>query len=148
MSDAQIIRLAEACPNLIHIKLDGARNLTDTSLSAIFASCPNVRYVQFSGNDKAAGGLKGTALDTLRENPDTGKMLVKLRLTDQPEFEKKLDAAVKALSVARKKLAIEFGNTHERGGGVNTWLSGKMKYGYQAFDGPGGFNAYGGFNGY
>ncbi len=46
--------------------------------------------------------------------------LVKLRLTYQSEFK----AAVKALSTARKRLAIEIVNTHERHGQVNTWLGG------------------------
>ena len=75
-------------------------------------------------------------------------MLVKLRLTDQIAWDKKFDTALKKLSSARKKLAIEVGNTHERRGEVNTWLGGKEKYGYQAFGGPGGFNQYGGFGGF
>ena len=89
--------------------------------------------------------MKGTALSVLREKPNMGKKLVKLRLTDQNESDKKFKASVKALSAARKGLAIEIGCTHERYGDVNTWLGGKEKYGYQAFGGPGGFDSYGGF---
>ncbi|KAJ9653322.1 hypothetical protein H2201_009154 [Coniosporium apollinis] len=145
MSDAAVNRFAKACPNLVHVSLDGAIHLTDESLLAFFTNCPNLRYIQFSGNDKVAGKLRGSALDALREKPDVGKKLAKLRLTDQVEFDKTFKAAVKALSAARKRLAIEIGNTHERHGDVNTWLGGKEEHGYQAFDGPGGFNSYGGF---
>ena len=147
MSDAAVIQFAKACPNLIHVGLDGGIRLTDKSLLALFTNCPNLRYIQFSGNDKIEGKLKGTALDLLREKPELGKKLVKLRLTDQAQWEKTFKTAVKALSTARKRLAIEVGSTHERHGDVNTWLSGKEIYGYQAFDGPGGFDSYGGFGG-
>jgi hypothetical protein len=147
MSDTAVIRFARACANLVHVSLDGATHLTDGSLLAFFTNCPNLRYIHFSGNDKVAGGLRGTALDVLREKPDVGKKLVKLRLTDQREVDKTFEKAVKALSAARKGLAIEIGNTHERHGNVNTWLGGKERYGYQAFDGPGGFDQCGGFGG-
>lgn len=147
MSDVAVICFAKACPNLIHVSLDGATRLTDDSLLAFFTNCPSLRYIQLSGNDKVAGKLKGTALDVLRETPSIGEELVKLRLTDQVEFNKTFDTSVKALSAARKKLPIEIGNTHERHGGVNTWLGGKEKQGHQAFGGPGGFDSYGGFGG-
>jgi hypothetical protein len=82
-----------------------------------------------------------TMRSTSSEKPECGKKLVKLRLTDQALNDK----ALKALSAKRKKLAIEDGCTRERGGGVNTWLGGKLIFGYQAFGGPGGFSQYGGF---
>lgn len=149
ISDAAITRLAECCPNLIHVQLDGTIHLTDTSLLALFKNRPHLRYVQFSGNDNSPGGLKGTALDTLREDPKMCKDLVKLRLTDQHEFEKKLQTALKALSTKRKKLSIEVGCTDGRiGSGVSTLLGGKEKNGYQALGGPGGFDRYGGYGGY
>jgi hypothetical protein len=147
LDDDAVIRFAKACPNLVHVGIDGGIRLTDESLVAFLTNCPNLRYIQLSGNDKAAGKLRGTALDLLRERPDLGKKLVKLRLTDQAEFDKTFMTAVKSLSRARKWLAIEIGNTHERYGGVNTWLSGKEIYGYQALDGPGGFDSYGGYGG-
>ncbi|KAL2444119.1 hypothetical protein ABEF95_015065 [Exophiala dermatitidis] len=147
MRDAGVVRFAKACPNLIHVSLDGATHLGDESLLGLFENCPKLRYVHFSGNDKVAGNLKGVALDALREKHDMAKQLIKLRLTDQTLYEKKFDKAVKDLSTKRKKLAIEIGNTHERGGSVDTWIGGKLKYGYQAFGGPGGFDNYGGFGG-
>ena len=69
MSDSAVIRFAKACPNLIHVKLDGGIHLTDESLLALFTNCPNLRYIQFSGNDKVAGNLRGAALDVVRERP-------------------------------------------------------------------------------
>jgi hypothetical protein len=147
MSDAVVIRFAEACPNLVHINLDGAINLTDESLVAILINCPNLRYVQFSGNDKVHGRLTGPALDALRNRPEMGKHLIKMRLTDQQKFDKQFEAALRRLSAARRSLVIEVGSTCGKDGDVNTWIGGKEIYGYQAFDGPGGFDSYGGFGG-
>lgn len=141
LSDAGVARFAAACPNLIHVSLDGSTHLSDVSFLAIISKCPDLRYLQLSGNDKVTGNLKDAALNELGEKSEWGTKLVKLRLTDQDLNVK----ALKSLSAKRKKLAIEDGCTHERGGGVNTWLGGKMKFGYQAFGGPGGFNQYGGF---
>jgi hypothetical protein len=45
VSDISIICLVKSCPNLIYIKLDGARNLTDASLLALLIHCPRLRYI-------------------------------------------------------------------------------------------------------
>lgn len=113
---------------------------------AFFINCPKLHYFSITGNDRVSGRLKGPALDELREKSDLVKNLKKMRLTDQNEvFDKKLKGAIKSLSAARKKLAIEVGGTHERDGHVTTWLGGKEKMGYQAFGGPGGFSQCGGW---
>jgi len=145
LSDAAVVRLATACPNLIHASLSGSTGLTDASLLAFFINCPKLHYLSITGNDRVCGKLKGPALDELREKPDLGKDLGKMRLTDQNLFDKKLNGAIKSLSAARKKLAIEVGGTHERDGHITTWLGGKEKMGYQAFGGPGGFSQCGGW---
>ncbi|KAL0253238.1 hypothetical protein SLS55_010210 [Diplodia seriata] len=147
LSDAAVIRFAKACPNLVHVKFDGATKLTDDALLALFTNCPSLRYICFAGNDKASGSLEGSALDVLRETRTMGKELVKLRLTDHGCINKTLDAAVKALSKSRKKLPIEIGNTDERDGEVNTWLGGKEKYGFQQFGASGPFIQLGGYFG-
>lgn len=116
------------------------------SLLLLFTNYKNLRYVQVSGNDKVAGRLRGTALDLLRDNPTIGAKVIKLRFTDQSDFDKVFKTAIKALSLARKRLIIEVGNTHERHGGVYTWLSRKERHGYQAFRGPGDFDSYGGYS--
>jgi hypothetical protein len=139
--DAAIVRFATACPNLVHVKLDGGRNLGDASLFAFFINCPNLRYIQVSGNDKCTGNIQGSALDQLKEAAERAKKLEKIRLTDQTSIAE----SVKDLSMVRKKLSIELGETRERGSRVYTWLGGKEKFGYQAFGGPGGFSQYGGW---
>lgn len=142
LNDAAVIRLASAAPNLVHVSLSGSTGLTDASLLALLNHCPQVRYIAITGNDRVTGKIKGPALNTLRERPELGKTLDTLCLTDQ-SYE--CNTAVKKLSAARKKLAIEVGCTGEGGGGVSTWLGGKEKDGYEAIDGPGGLPRYGGY---
>lgn len=145
LTDASITRLAEACPNLVHASLEASTGLTDSSLLALVRKCPNLQYIKISGNEKVAGGVKGPALEPIGEDASLGTKLQKLRLTDQCTYRKEFSKILKGFSTKRKKLAIEVGDTAERGGGVNTWLGGKMKMGYQAFGSPGGFSRYGGF---
>lgn len=83
LSDDSIIRLAEACPNLIHVSLETSTLLTDSSLLALATQCPELQYVQISGNDKVAGSVKGPALEAIGEDASLGTKLQKLRLTDQ-----------------------------------------------------------------
>ncbi|KAH9203161.1 hypothetical protein DL95DRAFT_321950, partial [Leptodontidium sp. 2 PMI_412] len=142
LRDAAMVRFAAACPNLVHVQLDGGRNLGDASLLAFFNNCPKLRYIQVSGNDRCTGDVQGSALDELREAPEKAKKLDKIRLTDQMTS---IEKSVKNLSMVRKKLVIELGETRERGSGVHTWLRGKKKFGYQAFGGRGGFSQYGGW---
>lgn len=66
-------------------------------------------------------------------------------LTDQTLYDKAFQKALESLSASRKKVAIEVGNTHERGGQVNTWLGGKQKWGDLGFGAPGGSSQYGGW---
>ena len=143
LTDASIARLAEACPNLVHVSLKAATGLKDSSLLALVTRCPRLQYVQISGNDKVHGTVKGSALEAMRDDAGLGSKLQKLRVTDQDRYDEK--KILKSLSAKRKKLAIEVGDTGEGWGGVNTWLGGKMKMGYQALGGPGGFSQYGGY---
>lgn len=145
ITDAAIGHLTAACPNLIHVGLDGSKNLTDMSLIAFFRNCPMIRHLAVTGNDKNSGSLEGLALDELRGKSAWGKKLKKIRLTDQHTSDKTFNNAILSLSTSRRGLPIELGCTHERDGGVDTWLGGKMKRGYQAFEGPGGFSQFGGW---
>ncbi len=54
-----------------------------------------LQYLSITGNDRVAGKLKGPALNELREKKQLGKKLVKLRITDQSQYDKKLDKAIK-----------------------------------------------------
>ncbi|CAD6580869.1 MAG: hypothetical protein ASARMPRED_000352 [Alectoria sarmentosa] len=145
LTDVSISQLAAACPNLTHISLAASIRLTDSSLLALVTKCPDLQYVEISGNDKVSGNIKGPALEQIREDASLGKKLQKLRLTDQCLSAQRFSKMLKSLSVKRKKLEIVVGDVRERGFGVNTWLGGKKKSGYQAFGGPGGFGHYGGF---
>lgn len=138
-------RLAAACPNLVHVSLEASTDLTDSSLLALVTKCPDLQYVHISGNDKVRGRVEGPALEEIGEDASLGKKLQKLRLTDQGRYDGKFSKMVKSLSAKRKKLAIEVGEVCEGGIGVDTWLGGKQKMGYQALGGPGGFSQYGGF---
>ncbi|OTA01690.1 hypothetical protein A9Z42_0020120 [Trichoderma parareesei] len=133
LTDAAIDRLAKACPNLVHISLDGAVQLTDKSLLSLFENCPNLAFVQVSGNDKIPGRVKGTALRKLKESPAMAPRLIELKLSDQREIDERLEAAMKALSAARKDLLIQAGNTHEKYGSVHYWLRGKNKFEFEVF---------------
>lgn len=145
LTDASISRLAAACPNLTHVSLQASTRLTDSSLLTLVTKCPDFQYIEISGNDKVSGNVEGPALEELREDVSLGKKLQTLRLTDQCLYAEKFSKMLKSLSAKRKKLAIEVGEVHERGVGVNTWFGGKKKSGYQALGGPGGFGQYGGF---
>lgn len=145
LTDAPVTRLAEACPNLIHVSLKASIRLTDSSLLALVTKCPELQYVQISGNDKVAGRVDGPALETMAEDASLGRKLQKIRLTDQSTSGPKFSNILQGLTAKRKKLAIEVGEVREGGGGVWTWLGGKKKMGYQAFGAPGGLSRYGGF---
>lgn len=144
LHDEAVIRFAAAAPNLVHVKLSGATGLSDASLAALLEDCRQLQYICIEGNDKVDGHIKGPALDTLRERPELGKKLDTIRLVNQDSLETEFITALKKLSAARKKLAIQFGSMGS-GLNVDTWLGGKRKSGYQALGGPGGFSQYGGY---
>ncbi|TVY83491.1 hypothetical protein LSUE1_G004863 [Lachnellula suecica] len=135
LSDASVSRLAAACPGLLHIDMDSARDLTDAALSAICQNCPNIEYISIDGNDKCKGHIGGTALDTLRADKKLAKELRVLHLVDQSSS---LDKAVKALSKARKKLELTVGDTDKWGDGtIDKYRAGKVDV---EFGGFGGFS--------
>ncbi|KAL6859355.1 hypothetical protein J3F83DRAFT_345262 [Trichoderma novae-zelandiae] len=138
LTDAAIDRLAKACPNLVHVSLDGAVQLTDKSLLSLFANCPNLVFVHLSGNDNRPGEVKGAALRKLKDSPAMAPKLVELKLSDQSEAEAGLQAAMKALSAKRKDLLIQAGNTHEKYGSVHYWLGGKNRLEVEMFGGTSG----------
>ncbi|KAH0499650.1 hypothetical protein TgHK011_006827 [Trichoderma gracile] len=138
LTDAAIVRLAQACPNLVHVSLDGAVQLTDKSLLSLFTNCPNLVFVQVSGDDNSPGRVKGTALRKLKDSPAMAPKLIELKLSDQCEIDERLEAAMKALSAARRDLLIQADNTHEEYGSVHYWLGGKNKFEYELFGGASG----------
>ncbi|KAG0651730.1 hypothetical protein D0Z07_2111 [Hyphodiscus hymeniophilus] len=126
LSDAAVSRLTTACPNLVHIDMESARDLMDAALLAICRNCPNVEYISIDGNGKKKGHIGGTALDTLRADKKLAKELRVLHLVDQPWS---LNIAAMALSRSRKKLEIRTGDTHKWGDGIiGKCLGGKMDF--------------------
>jgi len=123
VSGAALVRLAQACPNLRHVQIEGARNVGDEALLAFLINCSaSLEFLQISGNDKVGGKIEGTPLMTLRRDPKLCKNLRKLNLTDQASI---LDKVVKNLSKSRKALEIVVGCTHERYGDIIEWRAGK-----------------------
>ncbi|KAI4263202.1 MAG: hypothetical protein L6R42_001642 [Xanthoria sp. 1 TBL-2021] len=140
ITDQAVTKLAAALPNLLRVSLSGATRLSDKSLLVFFTHCPDLRHISIGGNDRVSGSVKGPALNALREQPNLSKKPDTLRLANQPEYNQKFNTAIKKVSAARKKLAIQVGCTGRGGLGVNTYIAGKMKDGHQALGGPGGFS--------
>jgi hypothetical protein len=115
LSDSAISRFTAACPNLIHIDMDSACDLTDAGLSAICRNCPNIEFISINRNDKCRDHIGGTALDVLRVDKKLASRLEVLGLIDQSGG---LVKAVKKLGSARKGLEITLGKTRKWGDGT------------------------------
>jgi hypothetical protein len=76
------------------------------------------------------------------------KKLIKLWLTEQIQFDKTFSAAAKMLAVARKRLTIEIGNTHESMEMSIHGLAGRKTYDFRAFGGTGCVDQCGCFGGF
>ena len=50
LTDEFAIRLAEACPNLQKVQLQGATGLTDEALLAFFECCSELTSLEITGN--------------------------------------------------------------------------------------------------
>jgi len=124
-----VVRLASACPNLVSVQLEAARNLDDTALLAIAENCKDVVFIGISGHDRGLGKISDTALKTLKGEKKVATKLRYLYIVDQP-----VSKACKALSKARKALAIIEGRTEgdgiaaqwlASGEPLTTWFGGK-----------------------
>lgn len=152
LSDAAVIRLASACPNLIHVTLESSIDLTDRAMLSLVNYCPQLQCLTMSGHDKGKGHLKGSVLDDLRQHPCLGKNLKQLYLADQGHgvgFER----AAKNLSAARKTCRIQTGDSGKWGFGRKDWVGGKREgndvdlFGGGPWGHQGGFDDFWGFDG-
>lgn len=137
ITEAAVIALVNACPNLRVLMLDAVTSLGDAALLACVQACPHLERLQITGNDKVKGKVNGTSLEQLKASPNLAPSLKELVLYDQPVLGR-LDKAIKALSSERKTLAITTGDTLGDGiadnmiaamtGGetTSTWLGGKI----------------------
>ncbi|KAF6810466.1 hypothetical protein CSOJ01_06278 [Colletotrichum sojae] len=107
VTDAGIIRLAQACPNLTNFLLPGVgEGVTDAALIALFKHCPKLSQVDISGTTRGGRpAFAGPAFDALRDNPDWCPKLKKLYINNITNDK----AAMKPLreaSKARQDLVI------------------------------------------
>ncbi|EPE26443.1 hypothetical protein GLAREA_02356 [Glarea lozoyensis ATCC 20868] len=143
LTDAAISRFTAACPNLVHIDMDSARDLTGARLLAMCRNCPNIEYISIDGNDKCKGHVGGTALDALSVVKKMAKGLRVLHLVDQGAG---LEKEAKKLSKARKGLEITLGETKKWGNGsAEKFVGGKSNLnfgkGWDRYDGPRAFGS-------
>ncbi|KIV80777.1 hypothetical protein PV11_08254 [Exophiala sideris] len=134
LSDAAVIRLAAACPNLRKVYLTSATRLTDDALLAFFTHCPKIHTLSITGNDKGKGNIKGSALLELKKDKEMAKQLRKLDLVDQQSLDHKY---LKSVGTARKQLVITEGDSSEKSydfGSISTWKGGKLKLDNSSFD--------------
>ena len=107
-NEAAFIKFIERCPSLKVVRLEELARLTDKTLLTILRTCKGIEKIHLSGNDKIPGGLKGTALQALVDQPSSGSFLRCLELWDQPY---ELTKIVKSVSKARPNLWIHTGDT-------------------------------------
>lgn len=133
LSDAAVIRLAAACPNLRQIYITSALALTDAALLAFLTHCPNMHTLSITGNRKRLGQIKPSALMELRKKKTLAKHLRKLDLVDQPQTGRTLES----VSKARQELIITAGSSSYsiyEFPTITTWKGGKFKlYGMEEF---------------
>lgn len=108
VTDAGIIRLAQACPNLTNFLLPGVGGgVTDAALIALFKHCPKLSQVDISGTTNCGNpALTGPAFDALRNNPELCPKLKKLYITDFIIYDKAAMKLLREASKARLDLVI------------------------------------------
>ncbi|KAF6814115.1 hypothetical protein CPLU01_14474 [Colletotrichum plurivorum] len=84
VTDASIIRLAQACPNLANFLLPGVgEGVTDAALKALVKHCPKLSQVDISGTTHyRRPAFAGPAFDALWNNPGQCPKLKKLYISN------------------------------------------------------------------
>lgn len=106
MTDAGIMRLAAACPNLQDINLPGAngRWLTDAALIFLIEHCPKLIWINFMSTRS-----DGSVFDALRQRADLAPKLQVLYLANMAGVDargRKAMHSMRELSRARPRLEI------------------------------------------
>lgn len=124
ISDADVALLAAACPNLVHLVIDGCHQLTDAAMLSICNSCANIRFLSMSG--RGGTRIKGPAFAHLAQHPEVAQHLGKIHFLDHSSS-RKMERAMKSLTLARPGLAIVTGDTEDDDGAPFTvWRNGKQ----------------------
>ena len=108
MTEDGIRRLAENCPNLRRVQLQGTEGLTDRALIFFFQNCADLTDLEISPVTGGGGWklMTGTAFDALRSNPEWAPKLIRLRMEKYekpPTFMK----AMRELTKTRQKLLVQ-----------------------------------------
>jgi len=128
LSEAAVLRFAQACPNLIHVAIEGSYELGDGALLALLRNCPKIQTMELSGHTATLGRVEGKIWRRLAKRDDLGKDLTYLRLVNQSEL-LECDPLLRGLSKWRPRIEIVVGNdagciTSWRGG-TNSFVKGK-----------------------
>ncbi|KAL0569291.1 hypothetical protein V5O48_012678 [Marasmius crinis-equi] len=109
LTDAGVQSFLSRAPNLISLTLDACTQLTDATLIHALESCPLLRLVQITGNDKREGQITDAVFKTLREKENLGANLKVLAFYDQAIYSSSEES--KMFTKARKEVTIRMGET-------------------------------------
>ncbi|KAF2871746.1 hypothetical protein BDV95DRAFT_637006 [Massariosphaeria phaeospora] len=113
LTEAGILKLAEACPKLRRIHLPDTSNIKDQTFIDLLRLCPQLAHVEICGglaNDEGAV-LTSEIFQTLEDNTDLCPKLKKLRL--QESRKTKFMNAMRKLTRARPGLVVELVDMHQ-----------------------------------
>jgi hypothetical protein len=107
------VRLAEACPNLRAVSLEGVSNLGDAPLLAFLEKCPNLRSLDITPASKHSSDVSKSALQALKTHTEWAPQLEELAIQDSRRT-KGWEKALKAASRARPELEITVVSVSEK----------------------------------
>ncbi|KAE9977410.1 hypothetical protein EG328_002059 [Venturia inaequalis] len=109
------MRLAEACPGLKDVQIQGATKLTDGAVWAFLANCPLLTRLEVSSHYKRKIRLEGGFFTSLQHRVDLATELEILRVDGNVPYggTNRFATAMRALSKARETLLIEISHTSE-----------------------------------
>lgn len=110
LTDVGILKLVSATPNLRVLQLSSCLNLTDATLVNVLTHCPRLESLRISAHDKGYGKITHKGLKSLRERPEIGSALKQLVLLSQSISDTTGEKEAKALTKAKKGLAVTIGD--------------------------------------
>lgn len=111
LSDAAVQSLINAAPHLRDLSLEGCTRLSDVTLLYALNNCFHLERLVITGNDHVRGRITSKCIKDLAARPDVGPSLKELVLYNQGFVLDTMEQEAKALSVARKGLAVMTGET-------------------------------------
>ncbi|KAK0652750.1 hypothetical protein B0T16DRAFT_455093 [Cercophora newfieldiana] len=114
VTDAALVRLARACPNLTTFMLQGTSGLGDESFLAFYEHCPNLTFLELTAASGDHNRFSSRAFEALSGNPGWMPRLKKLLLTINMCAKGPFMNAMKAMSKERPALLITSVTVDER----------------------------------